>query len=173
MAGSSLRGVWPCYKHHRGSQSRAPGAVGDLCVPQEQVFLRGTLSSTSPCPPHPPCSLLASPVCHLAWDQSSLVCSQGTRFFPSSQTQGQTICLGLLKHHSRIQALNPCLGGEPLRAGWEQGPVGRVWVLWFTHQPGGQCRDINNSSQRKAAATSVLVLRPLFLGRSGNPILLP
>ena len=115
----------------------------------------------------------ASPLCHLAWDQSSFVCSQGNRFFPSSQTQGQTICLGLLKLHSRAQAPNPCLGGELLEAGWEQGPVGRGWVLWFTHRPGGQCRDVNNSSQRKAAATSVLGLCPLLSGGSGNPILLP
>ena len=74
---------------------------------------------------------------------------------------------------SRAQAPNPCLGGELLGAGWEQGPAGRGWVLWFTHRPGSQCRDVNNSSQRKAAATSVLGLCPLFSGRSGNPILLP
>ena len=36
---------------------------------------------------------------------------------------------------SRAQAPDPCLGGELLGAGWEQGPVGRGWVLWFTHRP--------------------------------------
>lgn len=119
------------------------GAVGDLCFPQQQIFLRGNLSSTSPCPPHPPCSLISLCSATLPGTRLHWFVPKAT-FLPFQPDSGPDNLPGP-QAHSRAQAPNPCLGGELL-----EGRVGaglREGLGALVHPParGGQCRDITTA----------------------------